>query len=293
MQQPRQQHYHFTYTALPETIFAGHAPSMLLDTYPDGLVSLLHRLWDSLGDQLPPEERAPGAGLTVTAHRLGGKIIVLLIHLPPPERMLECYFSAIAFTSAVRYFTLGRGVGDDLPDVVPSTTLREVSRDGTNARLGTDIAPSADAMLERLCAVLKLPNQVEAISTSEVRKPSAGSSNVVILAILMVLGIAFGIGGIIWKNRHDQSMQEQRAPLLRELTALDQELDELTKRREAMGQQMHELIENIKVQKTEKEKDQSRLDLSTLRYHSKVIAEKISSLEKQKLDLAKRLSELR
>jgi len=170
MEQPRQQHYHFAYTALPSKIFAGRVPSILLATYPSGLVCVLFRLWEVLGEQLPQEQRAPVEGLKVTAHRIGGKHVVLLVHMPPPERMLETYFIAIVFTPSVRYLLLGRGVSlPGMPEQFQRPTLRELSPDGVNANLGMGPPPSAEALLRHLCKVFDLQEQVEAVSDGQVQ----------------------------------------------------------------------------------------------------------------------------
>jgi len=170
MQQPRQQHYHFAYTALPSKIFAGRVPWMLLEAYPDTFVPLLHRLWEELGEQLPPAERAPVEGLKATAHRVGGKFVTLLVHMPPPERSLETYFVAVVFTPSVRYFTLGRGVSlPGMSAALDRPTFREVSAGGVNANRGSGPTPTADAFLRHLCRAFDLPDQVEDVPDADVR----------------------------------------------------------------------------------------------------------------------------
>jgi hypothetical protein len=183
MQQPRQQHYHFVYTALPSRVFAGRAASMFLAVYPDGFRKLLHGLWEGLGKQFPVAERSSDQDLKLTAHRIGGKHAVLVVHMPLPERMLEAYFIAIVFTPAVRYFTLGRSPSlAGLPDEVANlATLREVSP-GSNARVGFIASePTVTHLLEHLCVVFELPVQIESMTDEEVRNlapdvPSCGPS---------------------------------------------------------------------------------------------------------------------
>jgi hypothetical protein len=169
MEQPRQQHYHFAYTALPSVFFAQQAAPLVLKTYP-ALVGFLYHLWEDLGKKLPPEEHAPVEGLKVTAHRIGGKFVALLVHMPPPERWLETYFIAVVFTPSPRYFTLGGAVrrpGE--PKEFQRTTFREVSS-GSNANLGPGPSPTAEAFLRHLCTAFDLPDQVEVVSAREVQE---------------------------------------------------------------------------------------------------------------------------
>ena len=177
--QPRQQHYHFADSALPSRLFAGRVGSMLLGAYPDGMVAFLRRLWEAAGERFPPEECLPPDALRVTAHRIGGKHPVLLIHMPPPERDLEAHFVATVFTPTPRYFTLGKS--PSLPgDEESATTLREVDSQA-NHNLGPGPAPIADAFLAHLCGELHVPPVVEQMADHEVRDfaprvPSSGPS---------------------------------------------------------------------------------------------------------------------
>jgi hypothetical protein len=168
---PRQQHYHFAYTALPSSLFAIDNLALVLARYPDDCLPFLQALWDNLAEQFPPWEWASAEGMKVTAHRIGGKHPVLLVHMPPPERALETYFLAVVLTPAPRYFTLGRasGLPGDSRDFAGPTTLREVSP-RCNARVGSfHGVPSANDLLERLCGEFGLPAQVDAMTDEEVR----------------------------------------------------------------------------------------------------------------------------
>src|SRR5262249_7549760 len=152
MEQPRQQHYHFAYTVLPSELFAWRPPGMFLEDYPDGFVPLLHRLWDVLGQQLPPAERVPVEGLKATAPPIPGGFVPLLTPMPPPARSLETYFVALVFTPSLRYFTLGRGVSlPGMSAALDRPTFREVSAGGMNANRGSGPTPTAEAFLRHLC----------------------------------------------------------------------------------------------------------------------------------------------
>lgn len=104
----------------------------------------------------------------MTAHRLAGQHVVLLVHMPTPERLYETHFIAVVFAPAIRYFLLGRSARRSWEEF-PQTTFRELSPDGVNASLGPGPTPSPEAFVRHLCTAFNLPEQVEAVSDEEVR----------------------------------------------------------------------------------------------------------------------------
>lgn len=77
----------------------------------------LHHLWEKLGDKLPEDERLEPEGLHCFLRTVNKHAIIIVI-MPEPIRMLEAYFTAIAFgpftdvkpeeldSLPYRYFTL-------------------------------------------------------------------------------------------------------------------------------------------------------------------------------------------
>jgi hypothetical protein len=171
MEQPRQHHYHFAYTVFPAELFRVAEPRALLGGYSYGFKAWVREVWSDVGRHVPPGEQVDDTGLAVTAHRIGGQHLTVLITMPPPQRGLETYFLAIVFAPEVRYFTLGRGVSmPGMSAALDRPTFREVRRDGTNANLGSGPTPTAEAFLQHLCSAFDLPKTVEPVSEATVRE---------------------------------------------------------------------------------------------------------------------------
>lgn len=159
---PHRQGYYFAYNALPAAFFGYDEFPRKIQFYPNEFKLWFQYLWIGLAKQLPRELHSDINGLELSAHRLGGKLLVLLVQMPPPQQALEVYFIALVIDSPLRYFTLGMGMGPD------STTIREVWPNGAHGRVGGFAPPNRAAFLRQLCTLLDLCPSIEDLSEKEV-----------------------------------------------------------------------------------------------------------------------------
>jgi hypothetical protein len=178
--QPDPVHYQFAYSVLPSKLFQGRAASVLLLQYWRSLEKYFRNLWETMAEQVNPESSRHAQLLSVTAHRIGGKHIVILVEMPPATRVVEAHFVAIVFRPELRYFTLGNSPAL-IRDDTSKTTFREVTSDGANCNLGTGPEPTARPFLLHICRFLDVDPTVEEIEEHEVHKfakqvPACGPS---------------------------------------------------------------------------------------------------------------------
>jgi hypothetical protein len=163
----RHQQHHFAYEAVPKALFDGGTAPLLLLNFPDRAQEFIHDLWRAVEHHLPVTDRAKREP-RLSAHWLGNRVLVLLVHMPPVERDLETYFLAAAFDPGLRYFTLGRSSNKGSGGRA-ETTVREVTPTATTER-GPGPVADADDFLEHLCDVLGVPSMVHPAGADEVRE---------------------------------------------------------------------------------------------------------------------------
>jgi len=159
--------YYFAYRMLPSCFFGYPEFPRKIRFYPDELTGWLTFLWARLERELPPELHAPMEGVTITAHRLGGEILVLFIQMPPPKQDLEVHFIALVYSTPLRYFTLGQGMS--FPGERPRQTIREVLCDGSHGPRGICFIPDRTEFARELCKLLELGDSCDDVSDAEVR----------------------------------------------------------------------------------------------------------------------------
>lgn len=94
---PRQQHYLFAHKILPQIVYQNPQKALGLLTSTEARPLLL-RLWERLGEDLPEKERLPAMGLGCHSRVLEDGRIVVVVRMPPPERMTEAHFVGFLFT---------------------------------------------------------------------------------------------------------------------------------------------------------------------------------------------------
>ena len=159
--------YYFAYSMLPSCFFGYPEFPRKIRFYPDEITLWLQYLWARLEKELPAELHSPMEGVQITAHRIGGKTLVLFIQMPPPKQDLEVHFIALVYSSPLRYFTLGQGI--TLPRQHPRQTIREVMPDGSHGRRGICFDPDRTEFARALCKLLELEDSFDDLSDAEVR----------------------------------------------------------------------------------------------------------------------------
>ena len=121
---PRKQHYVFAHLALRALIEASPMHVLLTLLSEENGAKLLQEVWDEVGKQCSNEESAESKGLTYQLHELSDKRPVILVEMPTPEGVRECYYTATVITppkrrwflferpAKTRYFTLEIGDAD-------------------------------------------------------------------------------------------------------------------------------------------------------------------------------------
>ncbi len=159
---PRRQTYYFAYKMLPSCFFGYPEFPRKIRFYPGEFDLWFVYLWTKLTEQLPPELHSSMDGLKLSAHRIGGKLLMLVIRMPPPQQALEVHYIALVISSPLRYFTLGMGM------VPGRTTVREVWANGAHGPVGWAIKPDQADFMRYLCKVLNLPESIDDLSKEEV-----------------------------------------------------------------------------------------------------------------------------
>lgn len=174
-QEPRAHHYRFAHYALREIARANPAGYLGMVSTEEGLAALV-RLWEQVGETLPPDDRLPPRGLAAEL-RSAGEYEIALVTLPSPVNVTEAFFTAFAvgplthlrefvtadapntsdFVEAFKqlpafYYTLE--VGFNLPGRAPRTVFGEWTADGSHANYGDGPPPTRDAFFERICRML-------------------------------------------------------------------------------------------------------------------------------------------
>ena len=97
-----------------------------------------------------------------TGHKIGNDAAVLVLQMPPAERILETHFLALLYNPELRYFTVGNG-----PDLeLKSCTFREVTPEW-NGRFGGISDPTADSVVAYLCERLDLGDNSVQLSQAD------------------------------------------------------------------------------------------------------------------------------
>ncbi|MFD5465440.1 hypothetical protein ACFWIQ_21800 [Kitasatospora sp. NPDC127059] len=130
MTNPRPHHYRFVHRELPRHLL--EFGPQLASPAPNGgsLVPAFTKLWDSLGETLPPEDRLPSHGLDCRHLEADGHRL-LLVTLPTPAGSTEAYFAAVILprgAKTVRYLTLEHAINPF--DGTPGTVLGEWTTQG-------------------------------------------------------------------------------------------------------------------------------------------------------------------
>ena len=132
---PRNHHYHFAYTALPEMLFTSTKfVYNLVSGDPD---KPIRWVWDQAAEVYANSDADPSTGLKVERLPYDAQRVLLLVTMPSPHRDTEAYFAAAILPKADakeplsiprRYFVLSHfgGLGEDFPE----GRLREVSKEG-------------------------------------------------------------------------------------------------------------------------------------------------------------------
>jgi hypothetical protein len=92
--QPRTGHYLFAHRAVPRAFLRDPAPIMGILGSPDAM-TFLGGMWDIIDREVdePPVDRR---GLSIDHYELSDDVFVALLTMPPPQRVLEAYFVALA-----------------------------------------------------------------------------------------------------------------------------------------------------------------------------------------------------
>jgi len=121
IQKPRKQHYVFAHLALRALVEASPMHVLLKLLSEEDGPKLLKEVWDEVGKQCTGDETADFAALTYQLHELSDKRPVILIEMPKPRGVRECYYTATVITpprrrwfiferpAQTRYFTLEIG----------------------------------------------------------------------------------------------------------------------------------------------------------------------------------------
>jgi hypothetical protein len=153
---PRPQYYVFAHYVMRDATFelGAACPGVLLSPKRD---EFLREMWDHATEairQTDPNEKVDAyPGVEVMPLRAGNFPCVVL-KMPEPAGVTECHFVGIVAhmdlsadekpteQTAMSYFTLERGVGEDMQ--TPRTVLCEWSKDGTHSNFGDGPPPEPE-----------------------------------------------------------------------------------------------------------------------------------------------------
>lgn len=153
---PRRHHYAFAHQSLP-AVARRIGPQLVAAGRAGALAEGLARHWDSLGKELPPDDRLAGDELAAQVFDTPGYDVVV-VRFPRPRGVTEAHLAAICVPSdagpspaeaPVRYLTLEHSV--NLFDASASTVLGEWTADGTHVNYGE--GPPADDLPAFVAAV--------------------------------------------------------------------------------------------------------------------------------------------
>ncbi len=152
MKEAREHHYLFAHRVLPHLAW-DNPEGFFVTAFTDESSEHLHQWWNTLGDQLDPENRMGTDGLSWSAFPYDEHLVVTC-RFPPPEAMTEAYFATIICgplkdltkealeSSPLRYVLLEYGM--DLNNGKPRTVLCEWTREGTHMNCGEGPAPELE-----------------------------------------------------------------------------------------------------------------------------------------------------
>ncbi len=164
----RNHHYGFAHRELPRLIWKDPElyVSTLFNFNPDAnrtlpaLRHFLYETWETLGNELPPEEKLPPDGLDIVRRNLANGYQIVVITMPPAVQMAEAQMIAVAYRperlrrffnkekSVLRYFTLELGITRER---TACTRLCEWTRDG--AHVNYDEGPPVE--IDAFCKALE------------------------------------------------------------------------------------------------------------------------------------------
>ena len=132
----------------------------------EGLRFLEH-CWQRTGEKVEPGLSLVADGLGYTLRELPQGWVVVVITLPPPQRIAEAYFVALLYqpaaaTSTTRVFTLEQGLSSPLAtDSTPTTILCEWANDSTHYNMGPTQATDVETFLASLTPFLGLEPEAQ------------------------------------------------------------------------------------------------------------------------------------
>ena len=159
---PRPHHYEFAYRAMPGVVL-GHARQALAILVERDATRFLTDLWRMAGERVAPDDRLPEPEFAVSVRRTLGDLPLVVVTLPPPQRVMEAHMLAVAGVGEIagdldaRYFTLEAGI--DAITEAPLTFVGEWTEDGTHHNHGTVPAPDIETFITAISDALERARQ--------------------------------------------------------------------------------------------------------------------------------------
>ncbi|MBV9470337.1 MAG: hypothetical protein JO316_24190 [Abitibacteriaceae bacterium] len=158
----RTHHYQFAHWMLPQMGFqeSGH---MLVSLTRSDASEFLKSLWQSVGNELPRQERLSPDGLSCLIRKFDDYAIAI-ITLPKAFRVTEAYYTAFTFgpvstvpkgqlhSLPMRYFALE--VGFSMPGEPSRTVFSEWTREPSHINMGDGPKPEVEAFFTKICELI-------------------------------------------------------------------------------------------------------------------------------------------
>ncbi len=159
---PRFQHYQFAYVVAPQLLWSESGASMLLLDLQQAEATLI-QIWQEMRDSIPTELQVLSDDLELTAYKVGGEVLVVLLRMPAPEARTEAHYCAFWFGDRPRFFVVSH------PLMLDSVAwpIREVTEE-VNRRFGAVFeTPTPESFLTQLCEELKVEADIVQVTREE------------------------------------------------------------------------------------------------------------------------------
>jgi hypothetical protein len=154
---PRPHHYQFAHRFLP-ALFFGNPERFLTTMSGSNGLDFLRFQWKNLEQYI--EAPLSSVGLDYQTRRLDDGTTLVIVTLPPPQKVTEAYYTASVYRPAegqtaalTRYFTLEYGI-DLIPDQPKRMVLGEWTRDPQHLNYGNHFASDVIAFFRLVCTKL-------------------------------------------------------------------------------------------------------------------------------------------
>jgi hypothetical protein len=154
---PNPQHYTFAHRVLPFLFFNDPELFMTIMSSPKGM-DFLRVQWNTLAKQFPTA--TPSDSLNYQMRGLDDGTKIIIITMPPPQKVTETYFNAVVYRPASdaaplvsRYFTLEYGMSF-MPDAPKRMVLGEWTNQQEHINYGDNPAVDEIAFLKVVCEKL-------------------------------------------------------------------------------------------------------------------------------------------